>query len=40
MTAWLLDSAVRMRRLVVALVIAVLAFGLVQLQSAKVDVYP
>ena len=40
MTAWLIDSAVRMRRLVVALVIAVLAFGLVQLQSAKVDVYP
>src|SRR5690242_19395013 len=40
MTAWLIDSAVRMRRLVVALVIAVLAFGLVQLQSANVDIYP
>ena len=40
MVAWLIDSAVRMRRLVVAGVVAVLALGLVQLGNAPVDVYP
>src|SRR3954451_7120249 len=40
MIAWLIDSAVRMRRLVIVAVVAVLAFGIVQLQSAPVDVYP
>jgi Cu/Ag efflux pump CusA len=40
MVAWLVDSALRMRRLVVAGVIAVLALGVVQLRSAAVDVYP
>ena len=38
--AWLMDSAVRLRRLVVAAIVAVLALGLVQLQRATVDVYP
>jgi Cu/Ag efflux pump CusA len=37
---WLVDSAVRMRRLVVAGVIAVLAFGVVQLGDSPLDVYP
>src|SRR6478672_8472260 len=40
MVAWLIDSAVRLRLLVVAAVIAVLALGVVQLQHAPVDVYP
>jgi Cu/Ag efflux pump CusA len=40
MVAWLMDSAVRLRRLVVAAIVAVLALGLVQLQKATVDVYP
>jgi Cu/Ag efflux pump CusA len=40
MVAWLIDSAVRMRRLVVAGVVAVLTLGLVQLGNAPVDVYP
>jgi Cu/Ag efflux pump CusA len=40
MVTWLVDSAVRMRRLVVAGVVAVLGLGLVQLQNAPVDVYP
>lgn len=37
---WLVDSAVRMRRLVVAGLIGVLALGVVQLRAAPVDVYP
>ena len=37
---WLISSALRLRRLVVAAVVAVLALGLVQLQKATVDVYP
>jgi Cu/Ag efflux pump CusA len=40
MVAWLIDSAMRLRRLVVAAVVAVLGLGLVQLQHAPVDVYP
>ena len=40
MVAWLIDSAMRLRRLVVAAVVAVLALGVVQLQHAPVDVYP
>ncbi|MFL6097284.1 MAG: efflux RND transporter permease subunit [Blastococcus sp.] len=40
MASWLIDSAVRMRRLVVAGVIAVLALGFVQLGDAPLDVYP
>jgi Cu/Ag efflux pump CusA len=37
---WLIGSAVRMRRLVVAGVVAVLALGLAQLDDAPLDVYP
>ena len=40
MTAWLIDSVLRLRRLVVAAVVAVLGLGVVQLQNARVDVYP
>src|SRR5438270_1858829 len=40
MVSWLVGSAVRLRLLVVAAVVAVLAFGVVQLQKAPVDVYP
>jgi Cu/Ag efflux pump CusA len=40
MVGWLIGSAMRLRRLVVAAVIAVLALGIVQLQNAGVDVYP
>ena len=40
MVTWLIESAMRLRRLVVAAVIAVLGLGLVQLQNAPVDVYP
>src|SRR3954465_14606777 len=40
MVTWILDGAVRMRRLVIVAVVAGLAFGIVQLQSAPVDVYP
>ncbi|MCV2487984.1 efflux RND transporter permease subunit [Geodermatophilus sp. YIM 151500] len=40
MVTWLIDSAVRMRRLVVAAVVAVLALGVVQLDDAPLDVYP
>jgi Cu/Ag efflux pump CusA len=40
MVTWLVDSAVRMRRLVVAGVVALLALGLVQLGDAPLDVYP
>jgi Cu/Ag efflux pump CusA len=40
MVAWLTSSAVRLRRLVVAAIVAVLGLGLVQLQQATVDVYP
>jgi Cu/Ag efflux pump CusA len=36
----IVDSAVRMRRLVIAAVIAVLALGIVQLGDAALDVYP
>jgi Cu/Ag efflux pump CusA len=37
---WLIGSAVRLRRVVVACVVAVLGLALVQLQRANVDVYP
>jgi len=40
MVAWLIGSALRLRRLVVASVVAVLGLGVVQLQNARVDVYP
>jgi Cu/Ag efflux pump CusA len=40
MFTWLTDSAVRMRRLVVAGVVALLALGLVQLGDTPLDVYP
>ena len=40
MIRWLVSSAVRLRLLVVAAVVAVLGFGIFQLQSAPVDVYP
>ena len=40
MVSWLIDSAVRMRRLVLAGVVGVLAFGVVQLDDAPLDVYP
>jgi Cu/Ag efflux pump CusA len=40
MGTWLTTSAVRLRRLVVAAVVAVLALGLLQLRQATVDVYP
>jgi Cu/Ag efflux pump CusA len=40
MTAWLTGSAIALRRLVVAAVVAVLGLGVVQLQNARLDVYP
>ena len=40
MVGWLVDSAVRMRRLVVAGIVAVLALGVVALDDAPLDVYP
>lgn len=40
MVGWLISSTMRLRRLVVAAVVAVLGIGLVQLQNAPVDVYP
>ena len=40
MVGWLVDSAVRMRRLVVAGIVAVLALGVMQLDDAPLDVYP
>ena len=40
MVQWLVESAVRMRRLVVAAVVAVVALGIVALQNAPRDVYP
>ncbi|MDP9391943.1 MAG: efflux RND transporter permease subunit [Actinomycetota bacterium] len=40
MALWLVDSAVRMRRLVLAGVVGVLALGAVQLDDAPLDVYP
>ena len=40
MAGWLIGSAVRMRRLVLAGVVAVLALGLTQLDGAPLDVYP
>ena len=40
MVGWLVDSAIRMRRLVVAGIVAVLALGLTQLDDAALDVYP
>jgi Cu/Ag efflux pump CusA len=40
MIAWLIDSALRLRRLVVAGMVALLGLGFVQLQRAPVDVYP
>src|SRR4051812_12301294 len=40
MIAWLIGSAMRLRRLIVAAVVALLGLGIVQLRNAKVDVYP
>jgi Cu/Ag efflux pump CusA len=40
MVTWLVGSAVRLRFLVVAAVVAVLALGIIQLQKTPVDVYP
>jgi Cu/Ag efflux pump CusA len=40
MLSWLTDSALRMRRLVIAAVVAVLALGIVQLDDAPMDLYP
>ena len=40
MFSGIVDSAVRMRRLVIAAVIAVLALGIVQLDDAPMDLYP
>ncbi len=40
MTAWLIGSSLRLRRLVIAGVVAVLALGVVQLGDATLDVYP
>ena len=40
MVGWLITSALRLRRLVVALVLAVLGLGVYQLHNARVDVYP
>ena len=40
MLSWLTDSALRMRGLVIAAVVAVLALGFVQLDDAPLDVYP
>ncbi|MET0764159.1 MAG: efflux RND transporter permease subunit [Blastococcus sp.] len=40
MITWLIGSAVRLRRLVVACVVALLGLALVQLHRANVDVYP
>ncbi len=40
MVTWLTDSAVRMRRLVIAGVVAVLALAVVQLDDTPLDVYP
>src|SRR3954451_21368664 len=40
MVGWLITSALRLRRLVVALVVAVLGLGAYQLHNARVDVYP
>ncbi|MCW2904409.1 MAG: transporter, partial [Streptosporangiaceae bacterium] len=40
MVGWLIGSAARLRRLVVAAVIAVLGIGILQLGSAPIDVYP
>ena len=38
MVSWLISSTMRLRRLVVAAVIALLGLGLVQLRNAPVDV--
>jgi Cu/Ag efflux pump CusA len=40
MVAWLIDASMRMRRLVVAGVVAVLSVGVVQLSDAPLDVHP
>src|SRR3954447_8602014 len=40
MMAWLIDSAMRLRRLVVAAVVAALTLGVVQLRDEPLDVYP
>src|SRR3954465_2477528 len=40
MMAWLIDSAMRLRRLVGAAVVAVLTLGVVQLRDEPLDVYP
>jgi Cu/Ag efflux pump CusA len=40
MMAWLIGSAMTLRRLVVALLVVMLGLGLVQLHNARVDLYP
>src|SRR4051794_22591320 len=40
MVGWLITPALRLRRLVVALVVAVLGLGAYQLHNARVDLYP
>src|SRR4051794_36872172 len=40
MISWVIGSALRLRRLVLAAVVVVLGLGVVQLQHAKVDLYP
>ncbi|MFL6097739.1 MAG: efflux RND transporter permease subunit [Blastococcus sp.] len=40
MTAWLIGSAIRLRRVVLAVLVAALGLGLVQLHHATVDTYP
>jgi Cu/Ag efflux pump CusA len=40
MVGWLIGSAIRLQRLVVAAVIVVLGLGVLQLQHATVDLYP
>jgi Cu/Ag efflux pump CusA len=40
MTVWLIGSSLRLARLVIAVAIAILGFGLFQLRTAPVDAYP
>ena len=40
MTSWMVASSVRLNRLVIAIALAVLGFGVYQLRSAPVDAYP
>jgi multidrug efflux pump subunit AcrB len=40
MTSWMVASSVRLNRLVIAIALAVLGFGVYQVRSAPVDAYP